>query len=439
MSGLAAALLVAGFRVSGSDQADGPAIRRLRAHGATVHIGHDARNIEGADVVVRTTAVPENNPEIVAAREQGIPVYHRSELLAWMCRGKRGLAVSGTHGKSSTTAMVATIFLHCGLDPSVFVGAESRTLGGNFRVGSGEWIVFEACESDGTFVNYVGTSQVLTSIEPDHLDQHGSFEGVVESFRRFVAVGDPAGFIVYCADSDLVRDVAGTSAARKISYGLKPGADLTGRDVQLAPSASKFTLWLGDRPVAQVSLPAVGTHMVSNAVAALACAWAAGLNLQDAARALASYVPVARRFEPLGEGRGVRVVDDYAHHPTEIVATLQTSRWVHPGRIIAIFQPHLRSRTRDLLDGFARAFVDADRVILTEIYQPREDGVDEFDVAELAKRVQATSPGQRVDLIRDKSQIVPTLLPELQPGDLVLTLGAGDIYKVGQELVAALQ
>lgn len=439
MSGLAHALLVAGYPVCGSDQSDSPTVERLRAAGATVHIGHHAHNIEGADLVVRTTAVPDDKPEIVAAREHGLPVYHRSELLAWMYQGKRGLAVSGTHGKSSTTAMVATVFLRCGLDPSVFVGAESPTLGGNFRVGSGEWVVFEACESDGTFTNYVGTSQVLTSIEPDHLDQHRTFEGLLTAFRRFVAVGDPQGFIVYCADSDVVSEVATTSPAWKVSYGLAARADLTGRDLELSPSGSAFNLCLHGEPVAQVNIPVIGRHMVSNAVAALACAWAAGLNLTEAAAALADYQPVGRRFELLGEGRGVRVVDDYAHHPTEILATLRAARAVHPGRVIAVFQPHLRSRTRDLLDGFAEAFVDADRVILTEIYQPRDDGLEEFDVAELAKRVQAASPSQPVELIRDKSQIVGALLPDLQPGDMVLTLGAGDIYKVGLQLVAALQ
>jgi UDP-N-acetylmuramate--alanine ligase len=438
MSGLAHALLADGYQISGSDQSDSATVERLRGDGAVVHIGHDAHNVEGADVVVRTTAVPEDNPEIVAARQLGLPVYHRSELLAWLCRGKRGLAVSGTHGKSSTTAMAATIFLRCGLNPSVFVGAESPMMGGNFRVGGGEWIVFEACESDGSFVHYVGTSQVLTSIEADHLDQHGTFEGVVQAFRDFVAVGDPQGFIVYCADSDIVRAVAGGSPARQISYGLEAPADFTARDLRMDSSGSGFTLCLHGEPVTQVSIPVIGKHMVSNATAALACAWAAGLDLREAAATLADYQAVGRRFELLGEGRGVRVVDDYAHHPTEIRATLRASRRVHPGRIIAIFQPHLRSRTRDLLEGFAQAFVDADHVILTDIYQPRDDGLQEFDVAELVKRVQATSPSQPVELILDKSQIAGALLPQLQPGDLVLTIGAGDIYKVGQQLAVAL-
>jgi UDP-N-acetylmuramate--alanine ligase len=438
MSGLAHALLADGYRVSGSDQSDSPTVERLRADGATVCIGHDARNVQDADVVIRTTAVPEDNPEIVAARERGVAVYHRSELLAWMCRGKRGLAISGTHGKSSTTAMAATVFLGCGLDPSVFVGAESPLMGGNFRIGGGEWVVFEACESDGSFVNYVGTSQVLTSIEADHLDQHGTFEGVVEAFRRFVSIADPEGFIVYNADSELVASVAGGSPARRISYGLERPADLMARDLRLAPDGSAFTLCVQGEPAVEARIPVIGKHMVSNATATLACAWAAGVDLQAAAAALAQYQPVGRRFELLGEGRGVRVVDDYAHHPTEIRATLRASRRVHPGRIIAIFQPHLRSRTRDLLEDFAGAFVDADRVILTDIYQPRDDGLDEFDVAELARRVQAASPRQPVELIRDKSQIAAALAPQLQAGDLVLTIGAGDIYKVGQQLAASL-
>lgn len=439
MSGLAHALLKLGYTVSGSDIADSPTVQALRADGATVHIGHAASNVTGSQVVIRTTAVPDGNPEIVAAKVAGIPIHHRSELLAWMCRGKHGIAISGTHGKSSTTAMTATIFVAVGTDPTVFVGAESPLLGGNFRLGDGDAVIFEACESDGSFVHYVGSSQVITSIEADHLDQHGSIEGVIHAFDCFAAVADREGFIVYNADSPVVTRVAETSpAAHHLSYGLHVPADLQARSVQITAQGSDFELLYHGEKVCDVHLQVMGEHMVSNALAALGCAVGSGLDLCEAAQALATYHTIGRRFEFVAECKGVRIVDDYAHHPTEIQATLAAARKTHEGRLVAVFQPHLRSRTRDLLTEFGQSFRDADLVVLTDIYQPRDDGLEFFDVTHLVDEIRRNEPDKHLELVRDKALLAQVLKELVRPGDLVLTLGAGDIYKVGPQLAELL-
>lgn len=436
MSGLAHALLERGFAVSGSDLAEGPVTARLRRAGARVHIGHAEGNIAGADIVVRTTAVPETSPEIAAARRAGVPVYHRSELLAWMCRGKRGIAITGTHGKSTTTAMAATVFIAAGCDPTVFVGAEMPLLGGVHRLGRGPHVIFEACESDRSFLNYGGASQVITSCEADHLDQHGTLEGLREAFERFAELADPDGFVVYNADCPATREIVEHSPARRIAVSLEGAAALGARDIRVHPDGTEFTLLCEGDAVAAVRLPVPGAHNVRNALAALGCALGSELDPVAACAALAEYRPIGRRFEEVGSRNGYRVVDDYAHHPTEVRATLAAARAVHPGRLVAVFQPHLRSRTRDLLGEFGAAFHDADVVVLTDIYQPREDGLAELDITCLEAEIRRNEPGKPVELIRDKSEIASRLRPRLMPGDLVMTIGAGDIWKAGRELAS---
>lgn len=435
MSGLARALLDLGYAVTGSDMAESPTLQRLRAAGAQVHVGHAAENLAGADLVVRSTAVLDSNPELVAARQAGLPVHHRSELLAWMCRGKHAVAVTGTHGKSTTTAMTATVFMAAGKDPTVFVGAESPLLGGNYRLGRGDCIIFEACESDGSFLNYHGCSQVITSVEADHLDQHRDMNGVMEAFRGFARIADPQGYVVYNGTSPRVVEVVADTPARRIPFGAPGDTGLWAREPRIVGDGCEFALMWGEQLLGAVRLPVIGQHNVMNALAALGCALGSGLDMEAACEALADYQPIGRRFEELGRRNGVWVVDDYAHHPTAIRATLAAARCIHPGRIVAVFQPHLRSRTRDLLSEFGVAFHEADVVILTDIYQPREDGLGDFDVTSLVEAVRANEPGKCVELVRDKSQIAAYLRPRLQEGDLVLTIGAGDVWKVGKELV----
>ncbi|NSW58716.1 MAG: UDP-N-acetylmuramate--L-alanine ligase [Armatimonadetes bacterium] len=437
MSGLAHALLDMGFPVSGSDMSESPALDHLRQAGAKVFVGHDAANIAGADLLVRTTAVLDDSPEIRAARDAGIPIHHRSELLAWMCRDRVSIGITGTHGKSTTTAMAATILLELGLDPMVFVGAESPRLGGNYRLGKGKHIVFEACESDRSFLNYVGCSQVITSVEADHLDNYKTFDAVKDAFAQFAGIADPNGFIVYNADASDVRDVVSNAPARLISYGLATGAKLSATDIQMGPTGSLFELLIDGQRAGQVHIKPVGEHNVRNALAALGVALGCGLDMDAARAALANYEPIGRRFQHIGSKNGLCVVDDYAHHPTELRAVLAAARSVHSGRIIAVFQPHLRSRTRDLLHEFGASFANADLVVLTDIYQPREDGLAEFDITNLVRAIEDAEPGKEVSLVRNMADVPGYLAPLLSGDDLVLTIGAGDIVKIGPAILAA--
>jgi UDP-N-acetylmuramate--alanine ligase len=287
-------------------------------------------------------------------------------------------------------------------------------------------------------VAYTGCSQVITSVEADHLDRHGDLAGVVRAFEAFARAADPAGYLVYNTDEALAAQVAEQSPARRLSYSLEGPADLRISDLATDSDSSDFVLHAAGHAPLPVHMQVGGDHNVMDALAALGCILGSGLDLPAACQALASFTSVGRRFEQVAVGNGIRVVDDYAHHPTEIRATLAAARAQHPGRIVALFQPHLRSRTRDLLAGFAGAFEDADVVVLTDIYQPREDGTESFDVAELEGRVRAHDPGKRLELIRDKARLATTVRPWLAPGDLVLTLGAGDLNCVARELAELL-
>jgi len=439
MSPLAEVLLARGFAVSGTDIRASAITERLQAHGARVQIGHAAEALNGAATVVCSTAIRPDNPELQAARERGLPILHRSELLGELLAGKHGIAVAGTHGKSTTSGMIATILTEAGLDPTAIVGGEVRNLGGHHRVGAGPQFVLEACESDSSFLNYLGCSQVITSLEPDHLDQHHSFENLREVFRKFVALGRPDGFLVYCADSAELRDLAGLAPGKPVSYGHAGGADFRVSDVATDVRTCAFDLRGPDRESCRIRLAVPGEHNAMNAAAAFAAARQVGVEPETAAQALGAFVGVERRFQVLFEGRDMLVVDDYAHHPTEIEATLATARRVWLGRVIAIFQPHLFSRTQLLMDGFARAFGDADEVIIAEIYPAREDPIPGVTGERLAEAIRARGPGKPVHSFSTKEAIVADLLPRLSAGDMLLSIGAGDIHKVGEELAAALR
>ena len=439
MSALAEAVHSQGFMVSGSDQADSERVQRLRKRGAEVHSSHRAANLAGADVIVYTTAIREDNCELAAARASVRPVLHRSELLAWLLRAKRRLAVTGTHGKSTTTAMLGTILLELGCDPTVFVGGYCASLGGNYRWGEGEWAVLEACESDRTFLNYTNSSQVLTSIEPDHLDTYHDFSSLCAAFADFVATANPEGFVVYCADAPQVVETIRCARAPVTGYGLSDAAEVTAEQIQPQGDTVRFVPVVHGRPLPAIALPLVGRHNVLNALAALAAAEQAGLDVTQAASALERFPGVGRRFEQIGRVNGYRVIDDYAHHPTAIRAALQAARDHFDSRILAVFQPHLYSRTRYLMDEFATAFENADVVVITDIYAARESPTDEVSAQQLFERIRAHEPGKPVLCMATADEIVDFLLQTAQPQDLILTIGAGDIRRVGERLVAAAQ
>lgn len=439
MSALAEALYAQGFVVTGSDTSDSERVQRLRAAGIPVYQGQAAGNIDQADVIVYTTAIRDDNPELLAARASGQPVMHRSELLARLLADKQRIAVTGTHGKSTTTAMLGTIFLELGCDPTVFVGGYCANLGANYRQGQGGWAIFEACESDASFLKYENCSQVLTSIEPDHLDEHNDFASLCQVFADFVSRADPDGFVVYCADDPQVVEMIQYSPAPVISYGMTPEAQVTAQQVVPCGDAVSFVPIIAGQALAPVTLPLVGQHNVLNALAALAVAGQAGLDEAGAVAALERFAGVGRRFEEIGRVNGYRVIDDYAHHPTEIRATLQAAKDHFASRVVAVFQPHLYSRTRYLMDEFATAFENADVVVITDIYGAREPPTDEVSAEELYERVRANEPDKLVRYIPTADEIVDFLHETAQPQDIVITIGAGDIRQVAELLVETAQ
>lgn len=438
MSALAHALVDRGYMVSGSDRSDSPRLEELRQAGVQVWVGHVAEHVQNVDVVIYNTAIRMNNPERAAAIEAGKPLYHRSEMLAWMLRGHVGLAVTGTHGKTTTSAMLGWIFEQAGRDPVVFIGGDVNNWQTNYRLGGGKDIIFEACESDASFLAYHGCREIISSIEQDHLDQHNSIEKLTEAFVDFLKLADPDGFVVWGADCERTASIIGHSPARTISFGLKAPADYTARDLRLNGATSDFEVLRRGEPAGRIHLIVPGQHNILNALAAIAAAEASGISWEDCQSALSRFAGTGRRFELLGQCDGIRVYDDYAHHPTEIRATLAAARHFEAQRVVAIFQPHLYSRTRDLMEEFSRAFSDADVVIINDIYAAREDPMPGVSAEELVRKIQAQSGEKPVFFVPAKDEIVTQVAGLAQKGDLILTIGAGDIREVGETLAARL-
>ena len=439
MTALAEILLDRGRQVSGSDVHANANTERLRQHGARVAIGHDRRNLDGATTVVYNTAIHEDNCELVAARERGLRVLHRSELLQQLLEGTQGIAVSGTHGKTTTTAMLALVLRHGGLDPSLAAGGEVRNLGLHGHAGRGRHLVFEACESDASFLQYPGCSQIITNVEPDHLDQHGSFEALCDRFRDFVRIADPNGFVVYCAAGDVLAGVVGETPAHLVSYALGRVADFRAESVQVQGFGVAYDLVVRGQPWGPVALRVPGRHNVANSLAAIAAAEAVGVEVGTAVQALGEFAGVKRRFELIYEGEGIMVVDDYAHHPTEVRATLQAAREGFGRHLVCVFQPHLFSRTKILMDDFGRAFRDADEVILTSIYAAREQPMEGVDGRQLLEAVRANQPATPACYLEHLDEIVRYLAEPARPGDMVLTLGAGNVREVSLALAEELR
>lgn len=438
MSALAHALADRGHSVSGSDRSESPRLEELRQAGVQVWVGHAAEHVQNADVVIYNTAIRTDNPERAAAMAAGKPLYHRSEMLAWMLRGHLGLAVTGTHGKTTTSAMLAWVFEQAGRDPVAFIGGDVNNWHTNYRLGGGKDIIFEACESDASFLAYGGCREVISSIEQDHLDQHNSIEKLTEAFVDFLKLADPEGFVVWGADCARTASIIGHSPARTISFGLNAPADYTARDLRLNGATADFEVLRRGEPAGRISLIVPGKHNILNALAAIAAAEASGISWEACQSALSRFAGTGRRFELLGQCDGLRVYDDYAHHPTEIRATLAAARHFEAKRIIAVFQPHLYSRTRDLMEEFSRAFSDADLVIINDIYAAREDPMPGVSAEELVRRIKALSGDKPVFFVPTKDDIVTQVAGLAQSGDLILTIGAGDIRQVGETLATRL-
>jgi len=436
MSGLALALHQEGFCVTGSDKRESQTVKRLRDNGVEVAPDQAAQNIGEAQVIVYTTAIRENNPELVAARATGRPVVHRSELISYLLDQERRIAVSGTHGKTTVTAMIGAIFVELGYDPTVFVGGHWLDIDSNFRLGNGGWAIFEACESDSSFLAYEGCSQILTSIEPDHLDSYGSFEELSHTFQQFVSLADPQGFVAYYGDSAEVVAAVADSPAQLISYGLSPELDITAKDITATGQGTEFTPIIFGEALAPVSLRVLGRHNILNALAALGAARGAGLAVEKAAGALGQFTGIKHRFEYIGQVDGCRVIDDYAHHPTEIRAALRAAREHFGTRIVAVFQPHLYSRTEYLMDEFVKSFDEADIIAIAQTYAGREQPRDDVSGQQLYERIRSRHPNRHVAYLPGLDDVVEFLKQQATSGDLVITIGAGDIHRAAEQLVS---
>jgi UDP-N-acetylmuramate--alanine ligase len=436
MSGLAELLQRQGYRVTGSDLRDGPAMERLRGLGVDVTVGHDRVHVGDAQVVVVSSAVRPDNPEIVEAKARRIPVIGRAEMLAEVMRLHDGIAVGGSHGKTTTTSLIAHLLDAAGLDPTAVIGG--RVLGGSersgARLGRGRWLVAEADESDGSFLHLAPVISVVTNIDPEHLDHYGDYDRLRDAFVQFVNRVPFWGLAVLCIDHPGVQAILPRITRRYATYGFSSQAQWTACDVESAGAGMRFTVHAGGQERGRVMLPVPGRHNVLNALAALVVANELDVPFETSAEALARFGGVERRFERKGEAAGVTVVDDYAHHPAEIRATLAAARGVHAGRLVAVFQPHRYTRTRDCLDEFARAFNDSDRLIVTEVYAAGEEPIAGVSGEALAREIRAH--GHRdVHFVASLDDVAERLVKELAPGDWVFTLGAGDVSRLGPLLL----
>ena len=433
MSGIAEVLANLGYKVQGSDAADGANLARLRDKGVTCFVGHDAANLGAAEVVVASTAIQRDNPELAAARERRIPVVRRAEMLAELMRFKQCVSIAGTHGKTTTTSLVATLLEKGGFDPTIVNGGIINALGTNAKLGAGDWMVVEADESDGTFLKLPTTIAIVTNIDPEHLDHFKTFEAIKEAFRAFVENLPFYGFAVMCLDHPTVQELVGKIEDRRvITYGENPQADARLSDIDLAGGVSKFRVSIRDRKtgatidIPDLTLPMPGRHNALNATAAIAVAYELGMPADAIRSALASFGGVKRRFTKTGEWNGVQIFDDYGHHPVEIAAVLRAARASTEHRVIAVMQPHRYTRLSSLFSDFAACFNDADSVIIAPVYAAGEPPIRGADRDGLVAAIKAH--GHRdVKALESPDRLAGMVRAIAQPGDYVVCLGAGTI------------
>ena len=433
MSGIAEVLHNLGYRVQGSDLADSANVRRLIDLGIPVAVGHESENLGATEVVVTSSAVKPDNPEVIAARVRRIPVVRRAEMLGELMRLKWSLAIAGTHGKTTTTSMIGALLETAQLDPTVINGGIINAYGTNTRLGAGDWMVVEADESDGTFTRLPATIAVVTNIDPEHLDFYASFDALRQAFEDFVGNIPFYGFAALCIDHPVVQQmIPKLSDRRVLTYGLSPQADIRAVDVRLGRDGARFDVIVADtlsdrgRTIANLFLPMFGQHNVQNSLAAVAIAEGMGLGDEALRIALGSFRGVKRRFTKTGEWNGVTVIDDYGHHPVEIAAVLKAARAIVEGRVIAVVQPHRFTRVSHLFDGFCTCFNDADIVLVADVYAagetPIEGVTQEAVVGGLIER------GHRnVRPLSGPHDLAPLVSELARPGDMVVCLGAGSI------------
>ncbi len=439
MSGIAEILVNLGYRVTGSDRKRNDAIERLEQLGAKVYTGHEASHVEGAHVVVYSSAVSRDNVEVQVARQRAIPVIPRAEMLAELMRLKYGIAVAGTHGKTTTTSMIGAVLAEGRYDPTIVVGGRVTALGSNARLGQGEYLVAEADESDGSFLKLQPTIAVVTTIDEEHLDHYGSLDGIREAFTAFVNKVPFYGSAVLCLDQPNIQMLIPRIEKRVVTYGLESGADLVGRRLHLEGLTSRFEVLQRGTLLGECTLQVPGRHNVLNALAAVAVGLDVEIPFVTIQRALAAFSGVQRRFQVRGQARGVTVVDDYGHHPAEIRATLAAAKAGFDSRVVVVFQPHRYTRTFHLRQEFLTAFNQADVLIVMDIYAAGEAPMPGVDAANLAEGIRAHGHRDVTYLGGDRTQVIEHLAAITRPGDLVLTLGAGDVGQLGGELLRRIE
>ena len=431
MSGIAEVLINLGYTVHGSDMSEGPVVARLRGLGAHISIGHASANVKDAHVLVKSTAVSADNPEVAAARERGIPIIPRAEMLAELMRLRTGIAIAGTHGKTTTTSFTAAIFEEAGFDPTVIIGGRLNAYGANARLGTGNFLLAEADESDGSFLCLFSIMNVVTNVDLDHLDFYPDQQSIDDAFVQFMNKVPFYGINVVCGDDPGVRRLLPRINRPIMTYGFGANNDLTAEVISCA-EISEFTVRLRGCRLGEVSLVQPGRHNILNALAAIGIAMQADIPVSACIAGLGKFRGVGRRFERKGERDGVLVVDDYGHHPAEIAATLATARQCHPGRrLVVAFQPHRFTRTKALFGDFCKVFENVDKLLLTEIYPASESPIPGVSGESLAQGIRQVSSTD-VTYCRDFEDLMKQLPGELKSGDLFLTLGAGNIFTVGQ-------
>ncbi|MBI2206159.1 MAG: UDP-N-acetylmuramate--L-alanine ligase [Candidatus Rokubacteria bacterium] len=438
MSGIAEILINLGYRVTGSDVTRSETVERLEQLGAKVFIGHDAGNVEGAHVVVYSSAVARDNVEVQAARQRQVPAIPRAEMLAELMRLKYGVAVAGTHGKTTTTSMVGAVLAEGRYDPTIVVGGRVAALGSNARLGQGEFLVAEADESDGSFLRLTPTIAVVTTIDAEHLDYYADLDAIRDAFVTFVNKVPFYGAAVLCLDEPNIQTLLPRVEKRVITYGLDPAADLVARHVELRGLTSRFEVVHGGTLLGECRLAVPGRHNVLNALAAIGVGLDLEIPFVTIQKALAGFTGVQRRFQVRGEAGGILVVDDYGHHPAEVRATLAAARAGFDRRIVTVFQPHRYTRTRHLRQEFVTAFNQADVLLVLDIYAAGEAPIPGVTAADLAEAIRAHGHRHVTYLGGDRAAVVDHLVDTVRRGDLVLTLGAGDVGQLGPELLRRL-
>ena len=438
MSPLAKILVEMGYEVSGSDRAESHITDRLKELGATIYIGQDGEHVRGTDAIVVSTAIPFDNPEVLAAGQLGIPKLHRSDINAALVNEYKGIAVAGAHGKTTTTSMIGVALDHLGVSPTIVIGGEVGDLGTNAKLGKSEYLVSEADESDGSFLKLKPHIAVVTNVENDHMDHYGTMDNIRAAFTEFIEnVDKETGYAILCYESDNLREIAKNVDRKIYSYGIDAEADYRAANIGAEGMGISFDVMHEGKNLGHVALNIPGRHNVLNALAAVVTGITLGLTVEQMAEGLAAFHGAKRRFQTKGREAGVWVVDDYAHHPTEIDTTLGAARQTQPKRLICVFQPHRYSRTKLLHKDFGKAFCKADLLVLTDIYAAGEKPLEGISGNTILAEV-SEQTGQEVTYIKERENVADYLASIVKEGDLVMTMGAGDIYKTGEELVALL-